>query len=73
LIDTPWFSSAGIPLSKAARVVERFSLSNEGHRLVYNLTVTDPATFIVPAQAMRAWVAREGEQVLPYDCKSPRY
>lgn len=73
LIHTPYFTSTGIPLSKAARTVERFSLGNEGRRLVYNLTVTDPATFTVPAQAMRAWVARDGEQVLPFDCKSPRY
>jgi hypothetical protein len=72
-IDTPYFSSAGIPLSRAARTVERFSLSNEGRRLVYNLTVTDPATFTAPAEAMRAWVARDGEEVLPFDCKSPRY
>jgi len=73
LIDTPYFSSAGIPLSKAARTRESFSLSVDGRRLVYNLTVTDPATFTVPAEAMRAWVARDGEQVLPFDCKSPRY
>lgn len=73
LIDTPYFSSRGIPLSKAARTVERFSLANEGRRLVYNLTVTDPATFAVPAEAMRAWVARDGEEVLPFDCKAPRY
>jgi hypothetical protein len=72
-IDTPYFSSTGIPLSKAARTLERFSLSSDGRRLVYNLTVTDPATFAAPAQAMRAWVARDGEQVLPFDCKSPRY
>jgi hypothetical protein len=41
--------------------------------LRYDLAVTDPATFTEPAQAMRAWIARDGEQVLPYDCKSPRY
>jgi hypothetical protein len=73
LIDTPYFSSTGIPLSRAARTVERFALSNDGGRLVYNLTATDPATFILPAQAMRAWVARDGEQLLPFDCKPPRY
>jgi hypothetical protein len=73
LIDTPYFSSTGIPLGKAARTLERFSLGNEGRRLVYNLTVTDPATFAVPAEAMRAWVARDGEEVLPFDCKAPRY
>ncbi len=73
LIDTPYFSSTGIPLSQAARTIERFSLSDDGRRLVYNLTVTDPTTFTTPAQAMRAWVARDGEQVLPFDCRAPRY
>ncbi len=72
-LDSPYFSSTGIPLSRAARTLERFSLSDDGGRLRYDLTVTDPATFTQPAQAMRAWVARDGEQVLPYDCKSPRY
>lgn len=65
--DTPYFSSTGIPLSKAARTLERFSLSDDGRRLVLTLTVTDPATFTAPAQAMRAWVARDGEQVMPFD------
>lgn len=72
-LSSPYFSSTGIPLSAAARALERFSLSADGRRLRYDLTVTDPATFTEPAQAMRAWVARDGEQVLPYDCKSPRY
>jgi hypothetical protein len=72
-LDSPYFSSRDIRLSKAARMLERFSLSDDGRRLVYDLTVTDPATFTDPAQATRAWVARGGEQVLPYDCKSPRY
>jgi hypothetical protein len=72
-LDSPYFSSRGVPLSRAARILERFSLSDDGRRLVYNLTVTDSATFTEPAQAMRAWAARDGEQVLPYDCKSPRY
>jgi hypothetical protein len=72
-IDTPYFSSTGIPLGKEARTVERYSLGDDGRRLLLNLTVTDPATFTAPAQAMRAWVARDGEQVMPFDCKPPRY
>jgi hypothetical protein len=36
-------------------------------------TVTDPATFTAPTEALHSWVARDGERVLPFDCKSPRY
>jgi hypothetical protein len=73
LLDSPYFNANGVPLSQSARMVERFSVSDDGRRLVYELTVTDPETFTEPAHAMRAWAARDGEQLLPYDCKSPRY
>jgi hypothetical protein len=72
-LDSPYFNSRGVPLGEGARTVERFTVSGDGLRLSYTLTVTDPDTFTEPAEASRAWVAREGEQLLPYDCKPPRY
>jgi hypothetical protein len=72
-LDSPWFNSRGVPLSRSARTLERFTVSDDGLRLSYTLTVTDPETFTEPARATRAWLARDGEQVLPYDCKAPRY
>jgi hypothetical protein len=72
-LDSPYFNSRGVPLSRSARTVERFTVSGDGSRLSYTLTVTDPETFTEPARATRAWLARDGEQLLPYDCKAPRY
>ncbi len=72
-IDFPYFSSAGIPLSRSARTLERFTVSDDGRRLSYTLTVTDPETFTEPVRATRAWLAKDGEHLLPYDCKAPRY
>jgi hypothetical protein len=72
-LDSPWFNSRGVPLGKSAHIVERFTVSGDGRRLSYTLTVTDPETFTEPARATRAWVANEGEQQLSFDCKAPRY
>lgn len=72
-IDTPYFNSAGVPLSRAAHTLERFTVSDDGRRLSYTLSVTDPETFTEPVRANRAWLARDGEQLLPFDCKAPRF
>jgi hypothetical protein len=72
-LDSPYFNASGVPLSQSARMVERFAVSDDGRRLVYELIVTEPETFTEPAHAMRAWAARDGEELLPYDCKAPRY
>lgn len=61
-----------MPLSRSARTLERFTVSDDGRRLAYTLTVTDPQTFTEPARATRAWLARDGKRVLPYDCKTGR-
>jgi hypothetical protein len=70
-IDAPYFNSSGIPLGSNTHAEERFSVSGDGRRLAYTLTVTEPATFVEPAKAQRAWLARDGERLLPYDCKVP--
>ena len=70
LIDAPYFNSEGVPLGSDAYAIERFTVSADGRRLAYALTVTDPETFTEPARATRAWIAKEGEEVLPYDCRA---
>ncbi len=67
-IDWPYFSSSGIPQSEAIELVERFSLSEDGSRLNYYLTATDPATFTEPVELDKAWMWRPGEVVRPYEC-----
>ena len=66
-ILAPQFS-AGIPLSEAARVEERFELSDDQARLNFRVTVTDPATFTEPVTREKYWTWIPGVEIQPYDC-----
>ncbi|HLF10545.1 MAG TPA: DUF6152 family protein [Gammaproteobacteria bacterium] len=68
-IDYPYFNATGIPLTRAARIEERFALNDGGSRLGYTMIVTDPATFTEPVTLTKAWEWRPGEEVRPYDCR----
>lgn len=70
-IDAPYFNSRGVPLGENPRAVERFTVSADGQRLAYTVTVTDPEVFTEPARASRKWVAKDGVELLPYNCQPP--
>jgi hypothetical protein len=55
-INSGHFDSVGIPLSEAAEIVERFTPNDDGARLDYQMTVTDPATFTRPVQLSKHWI-----------------
>jgi hypothetical protein len=67
-VNAPYLSPSGEPLGVGARFVERFTPTADGSRLDYTLTVTDPDSLTEPAEFTRSWVARPGEQVLPFKC-----
>jgi hypothetical protein len=67
-VNAPYLNSSGVPLGAGARFVERFTPMADGSRLDYTLTVTDPDSLAAPAEFTRSWVARPGEQVLPFKC-----
>jgi hypothetical protein len=67
-ISWRYFSQSGLPSSAALELVERFTPSEDGTRLDYELTVTDPALFTQPVVFTKSWVWVPGDQVLPYDC-----
>ena len=69
-VDWGYFNSDGIPLSTAAKVVERFTPSTDGSRLDYLIEVTDPATFTETVILQRHWIWIPGATVEPYNCKS---
>ncbi|HVJ31354.1 MAG TPA: DUF6152 family protein, partial [Gammaproteobacteria bacterium] len=50
-----WFNGNGIPLGPGAMLDEVFALSDDGSRLSYTLTVTDPATFTSPVTLRKSW------------------
>jgi len=67
-IDWPFFDDVGTPQSMDVDVVERFSLSPDGNRLDYEITVTDPATFTEPVSLDGYWDWISGEEVKSYEC-----
>jgi hypothetical protein len=67
-VETPFLSSQGVPLGSGARFVERFTPSDDGSRLDYNVEITAPEALTRPVVVERSWVFRPGEHVLPFDC-----
>lgn len=68
-VNWPYFDNRGTPQSAAAQYVERFTVSENGDRLDYRLTITDPATFTEPAVYERYWLAL-GEELQAYNCQT---
>ena len=67
-IDWMYFDKEGIPQGDTMSIVERFTPSEDGSRLEYTMTVTDPEVFTEPVSLERHWVWRPGEVVRPYEC-----
>ena len=68
-IDYPHFDKTGIPQTEAVRNLERFTVNDEGSRLEYSVTITDPAIFTEPVVMTKTWAYRPGETINPYDCQ----
>ena len=68
-INYPHFDKTGIPQTEAVRNLERFAVNEEGSRLEYSVTVTDPAIFTEPVVMTKTWAYRPGETINPYDCQ----
>lgn len=62
------FDTRGIPLGDAAETVETFSMQDDGSRLDYTLTVTDPATFTEPVVLEKSWLWLSAMTIEPFDC-----
>jgi hypothetical protein len=67
-VSWPHFDTVGIPLSNAVEIVERFTPSEDGSRLNYEMRVTDPATFTDTVVLNKYWLAAAGVSVEPYLC-----
>jgi hypothetical protein len=67
-LNWPWFDQLGIPQSEDSVLVERFSPTEDGSRLDYVLTVTDPVSFTEPVSLERYWLYLPDQEVLPYEC-----
>ena len=67
-INWPYFNQLGIPQSEESVLVERFSPTEDGSQLDYELTVTDPVNFTEPVSLGKHWLYLPDQEVLPYDC-----
>ena len=65
----PWFDVVGIPHSEDSEMIERFTLSDDGSRLDYSLTVSDPANFTEPVTLSKYWVWYPEMTVEPFQCR----
>jgi len=68
--DIDWrnFAQDGLMQSEAMEVVERFHVNEDGSRLEYEQTLTDPWLFTEPFTRTRSWVWVPGDQVRPFEC-----
>jgi hypothetical protein len=67
-ISWPFFSQLGIRQSPAVEIVERFTPTQDGSRLDYEMTVTDAATFTRPVVLRQHWLWLPEVTLLPYQC-----
>jgi len=67
-INWPHFGRIGIPQTEAVEVIERFIVIDNGNRLDYQLTVSDPGVLLESFSWEAHWAWRPGEQVNRYEC-----
>ena len=63
-----YFDTVGIPLSEDAVVVEEFALTEDGGRLDYTVTVTNPGYFTEPVVLSKFFHWVPGVEVGRFDC-----
>ena len=67
-VSWPWFSQLGIPQGPGVVIAERFTPSEDGSRLDYEMTVTDPVTFTRPVVLSTHWFYLPNVHLMPYNC-----
>jgi hypothetical protein len=70
-ISWPYFDDVGTPQSAALVVDERFTLTENGSRLDYVQTATDPLSFEAPAVQRGYFWLEAGAAIKPYNCQLP--
>ena len=68
-VDFPYLDDAGTPMSTDVRMVERFTLSQDGNDLTYEISVTDPENLVEPAVWDAAWIWIPETIIRPFECE----
>ena len=63
------FRGRGVILSDQVTTLERFTPTESGAKLEYEVTVTDATAFTEPVTMAKTWVWIPENQVEPYECK----
>lgn len=69
-IDYHSYGDLGPAQSDRSHVVERFTLSDDGTRLDYEITVTDPVMLAEPWLWGGSFIYRENAEIKPWNCKA---
>jgi hypothetical protein len=67
-IDYPYLDAYGTPQSDQVSIVERFSMTDNGQRLDYTMTATDPTMFNEPVTLERFWRWTPEIEFEPFSC-----
>ena len=72
-IDYPYFNRVGVAQSEGVETFERFTVTDGGRRLDYELTITDPATLTEPVSWNTYFASDRGDVIRLYECNVERY
>ena len=68
-VEFPYLDDAGTPLSEEAKMMERFSVSEDGNRLDYEIAITDSPNLVGLAIEDAVWKWIPGIEIRPYQCE----
>jgi hypothetical protein len=68
-IDYPYFDDAGVPMSDAMVVTERYELNEDGTRLDWTATMNDPKVMTAPVSYGGTMVWSPGIEIQEYKCE----
>ncbi len=68
-IDFDYLDDEGTPMSDQAQVTERYTVSEDGSRLDYTISVTDAPNLVEPAIWDAHWTWVPGTVIRPYECE----
>ena len=68
-VDFPYLDDEGTPMSSDVQMTERFTISEDGSRLDYEISVTDPENLVEPATWVASWNWIPGIEIKSFECK----
>ncbi len=68
-VDFAYLDDEGTPMSNEARIVEQYTVNEDGSRLDYTIAVTDPVNLIGPAVWDAQWTHVPGTVIRPFECE----